>query len=314
MNDLCYNFLNARLEGKSVETARFLYKYRPFDEYSFDMLENEYLYLCKAKQLDDPSECKATFAIEDYYDTGNKLLSSRVVNDILEYLRQYCSDVNFDEMKNSVYRTMTMDEYVSPNCLQNISFAMQNLSTEINTDFFGNILERMQEPEIGRHMEKLLNLAYNARDEIGICSLSEIADSAEMWKNYASKSSGYCIEFDMKDYEYALEIFPVLYSDKRDTDILSTILFGLLGNFIFGLSAGEIAPDKSQYLRLFLTKNTIWQYQKEWRIIGNANEKIKSPKIKTIYVGENAAPENIEKMRLYCKANGIKLIQQGMEN
>lgn len=318
MNDFCSDFVNAWLEGKNVEIARFLYKYRPFDEYSFDMLDNAYLFLCKVKNLDDPSECTATLSIKDYYNVKTNLLSFYVVDNILEYLRPYCSGANFDEIKSLVYRTMTADGHVRKNYLMDISFSIQELAPEVNTvpfiNFLSSIPEQMQEPEMRKSIETLLSFAYNAREKMGICSLSEVSNSAEMWKNYADNSSGYCIEYDMKEYEHASDVFPVVYSDERNTDVFAAILFGLLGKFIFGISSGEIAPDKSQYARLFLTKNTIWQYQKEWRIIGDANEKIKAPKIKTIFVGENAASENIEKMRLYCKANGVELIQHGMEN
>ena len=283
-----------------------------------DMLENEYLFLCRAKNLDDPSECMATVAIEDYYNVKTNRLSFRVVDGILEYLRPYCSDANFGETKDLVYQTMTADGYVRRNYLMDISYMIQRLAPGVDTapfiNFLGNIPEKMQEPEIRRHIEKLLFLAYDARDEMGICSLSEVANSVEMWENYADNSSGYCIEYDMGEYEHAPDVFPVVYSDERDTDIFSAILYGLLGHYIFGMSAGKIATDKSQYVRLFLTKNTIWQYQKEWRIIGDANEKIKAPKIKTIYVGKNATSENVEKMRMYCKANDVELIQHRMEN
>ena len=309
--------INSRLNNNEVKIPMVLFKYRPFDQFSFDMLEKEYLFLCKAKNLDDPSECTTTLTFNDYYNATTNRLFLCVVDGILEHLRPYCSDVNFDEIKKLVYRTMAPDGYVKRNYLLEASFEIQELAPGVNTasfiNFLANIPEKMQEPEMRKDIEKLLFWAYNAREEMGICSLSEVANSAEMWENYAGSFSGYCIEYDMREYEHASDILPVVYSDERNTDIFSAILDGLLGKFIFGMSAGKIATDKSQYFRLFLTKNTIWQYQKEWRIIGNANEKIKSPKIKTIYVGENAAPENIEKMKLYCKANGVELIQHGME-
>ena len=45
-----------------------LFKYRPFDEYTFDMLENNYLFLCAAENLDDKSECDTTIDIKRYID------------------------------------------------------------------------------------------------------------------------------------------------------------------------------------------------------------------------------------------------------
>ena len=41
------------VEFKSPDS---LFKYRPFDDYTFDMLENKYLYLCPAENEDDETE------------------------------------------------------------------------------------------------------------------------------------------------------------------------------------------------------------------------------------------------------------------
>ena len=64
-NQTAINIINKKLHGKEIEYPKFLYKYRPFDEFSFDMIEHGYLYLCPAENLDDPSECKATLEIKD---------------------------------------------------------------------------------------------------------------------------------------------------------------------------------------------------------------------------------------------------------
>ena len=308
-----FNFLNARLNGQTVTLPKTLYKYRPFDEYAFDMLENEYLFLCKAEKLDDPSECIATLTLEDFYDVKTGRLSFRVVDGILHYLRPYCSEANYEKVRKLVYRTMTPDGYVRRNYLLEANFAMQVLAPGVDIapfiNFLGNIPEKMQEPEMGKNIEKLLFLAYDARQKMGICSLSELSDSREMWDNYADHSTGYCVEYSMDGYEYQSDLFPVVYADNRNTDIFSAILDGFLGKFISGMTNGQIDADKSQYIRLFLTKNTIWQYQKEWRIIGNANEKIKAPKISAVHIGKNISKENRIKMEQFCIPRNIALIQ-----
>ncbi len=312
MIDKQNDFINARLNGQKVNVPQSLYKYRPFDEHTFDMLENEYIFLCKAKNLDDPSECTATLTPDDYYDVNTNRLSYRVVDGILEHLRPYCSEANFDEIKNQVYLTMAPDGYVKRNYLLEASFVLQELAPDVNIapfiNFLGNIPEKMQEPEIGESIKKLLSLAYYAREDMGICSLSELSDFTEMWENYADNSSGYCIEYDVEGYVHALDVFPVVYSDERNTDILSAILGGFLGKFIFGMTNGQIDADKSRYFRLFLTKDTKWEYQKEWRILGKANEHMTAPKIKTIYIGKNASSDNRQKMREYCDRHNITLV------
>ncbi|MFA5561363.1 MAG: DUF2971 domain-containing protein [Eubacteriales bacterium] len=308
------DFLNARLNGQDVSLPKELYKYRPFDEYTLDMLENEYLFLCKAENLDDPSECTTSLTPEAYYDVKTNRLSYRVVDGILEYLRPYCLGSNFEDIRNQVYRTMAPDGYVKRDYLLDASFEMQKLAPSVDIapfiNFLGNIPEIMQEPEMGKNIEKLFSLAFYARQDMGICSLSELLNSHEMWENYADHSTGYCIEYSTDDYDHSGDIFPVVYSDERNTDILSAILGGLLGKFIFETTNGQIDADKSQYFQLFLTKNRKWKYQKEWRIIGQANEKLKSPKIQSIILGQNVSDTNRHKMQEYCNWHDISIIEQ----
>lgn len=314
MHNYCNEFVNAWLEGKEVEIPEFLYKYRPFDEHSFDMLENEYLYLCKARRLDDPSECKATVTLENYYDIKTKRLSRLVVDHIIEPLRTYCSDADFGKIKDLVYLTMTPDGRICRNRLLEIQFDIKRLAPNADVvkyvNLLGSIPEKMQELGMRRTVEKLLFLAYDAREEMGICSLSEHSNSPEMWEDYADGSSGYCIEYHTKGYERSEDIFPVSYTDRRNTDIVFAILAAMIGKLVQELSNGEMVTDKSQYFCLFLTKNTKWQHQKEWRIIGNAGEKAKAPPIKTIYVGRNAKPENAERIKKFCLERGIGFTQR----
>ncbi len=41
--------INDKMKGNTSTVPRTLFKYRPFDEHTYDMLENGYLYLCPAK-------------------------------------------------------------------------------------------------------------------------------------------------------------------------------------------------------------------------------------------------------------------------
>ena len=65
---------------------------------------------------------------------------------------------------------------------------------------------------------------------------------------------------------------------------------------ITGFSHGEIDADKTQFMRLFLTKNTKWEQQKEWRLIGVARGKMPAPTIKRIYLGRKVSFHNKQKM------------------
>ena len=125
MHNYCNEFVNAWLEGKEVEIPEFLYKYRPFDEHSFDMLENEYIYLCKARRLDDPSECKATYDLDDYYNIETGCVKSRAIDLILDYLRPYSTTQHFEIMRRLVNSAATPGGEISGSRLLMVAIDMQ---------------------------------------------------------------------------------------------------------------------------------------------------------------------------------------------
>ena len=79
--------------------------------------------------------------------------------------------------------------------------------------------------------------------------------------------------------------------------------------FIYNFSDKQIKTDISQYISLFVTKNLIWEYQKEWRLIGNAGEKAKAPQIKTVYLGYNVSSGNEKKIHDYFKDTNVNIIK-----
>lgn len=307
-------FINQKLSGQKPEIPQYLYKYRPFDGYTFDMLDNAYLYLCPAKNLDDPSECTVSFDMQDYFDFETNRLNFRCVELILEIIRPHTSEENFRHMKSVIARTITPDGYVKRNWLLDASFELQKYAPSEDcialVNWLGNIPGMLDSPTIRPQMEKLFLAAYKARDDMGICSLSVLDNDAEMWENYTDGSAGYCVEFDMTDYEHSEAIFPVVYDDERLNNIAMTIMSDFIAQMIYGISNGQLQADRSNYVRMFLTKAKKWDYQLEWRILGDAKERITAPKIKTIYLGKNISEKNRQAMQQYCAEHGIACMQR----
>lgn len=107
MNEI--DFINAKMNRQNVPIPQFLYKYRPFDEHTFDMLDNAYVYLCPAERLDDPSECKVDFTVQDFYDLKTNRLTFKGVEMILSYIKPYTTEENFQQVifRLSIKRVQT---------------------------------------------------------------------------------------------------------------------------------------------------------------------------------------------------------------
>ena len=131
-NQTAINIINQKMHGKKKEYPKFLYKYRPFDEFTFDMLENNYLYLCPAEKLDDPSECKVSLEMQDLYDLETNQLKFKCIAGILDYIKPYTSEENFEKVREVVSRVITPNGYVKRNWLLDASFELQEFVPDVN--------------------------------------------------------------------------------------------------------------------------------------------------------------------------------------
>lgn len=313
------SFLNKCIENKEeVSRPTSFFKYRPFDEFAFDMLENDYIYLCPAEKLDDQSECVTTINMENYYDIVNDSLRRECVEQIMKMIKPYMSEDNYELAINEMYRIMTPSFNMRNNFLLDYSFELQKMCPNVDIapviNWLVNIPKMLDDPKIKPQIEMLLLKGLNARKETGICSLAESCDIQEMWDNYADNESGYCIEYDLSDYEFNNMLFPVVYEDNKETNLVMQIVATFLGQMIFQLSNKQVDSDRSQFLRLFLTKETKWAYQKEWRLIDGAGIKLKAPKIKRIIMGRNISLTNFEALNNICNLKSIKLTKRGEQN
>ena len=99
-----------------------------------------------------------------------------------------------------------------------------------------------------------------------------------MWSHYADGHKGFCIEYDFKDLKNINNLLPVAYS----TDRPSIPLESKYNNS----KDMNTEVTKALYIAL-LTKDNIWEYENEWRIIISATEgkNIEMPPISAIYLG-----------------------------
>lgn len=302
-------YINSKLSGKKPESPQFLYKYRPFDKFTFDMLDKGYVYLCPANLLDDPSECTVDFSWRENYDEKREELTANTLDFILNLIKPYSAIENSQIAKDALKDIKTPDGFIKKDYLQQLSPVLQQVGSGQNTDFVMSIIKTMTDsfdkPEVHKFIEKKLGLAFGARESMGICSLSELKDSEDMWQNYASNSTGYCVEYDMRQYKHLPLLYPVVYKDLRETNIVRILIAEIIGEVILTFSQGKLNADRSQYVQLFLTKDTKWAYQKEWRILGDACQQLAAPKINSIILGRNMSELDKTKMISYCKSHNI---------
>lgn len=306
-------FLNEKMRthGKySAGMPKSLYKYRPFDRFSFDMLENKYIYLCRVADLDDPAECRMEIDMKELLDFDRSGSMRGVVDRVFDFLRPHTTPENFEIVKSSVCQLVRRGTIQSSSLSDWACEVQKYLSEDVDITYVVNLMKMisaaLSTPAVPNYMATMVKGALDAREYMGVCSLSECCDSDRMWESYADGGRGYCVEYDTDTVGHDT-LFPVVYSEKPERNILDSIMNDYLEAMIENMDGGPRSKDRSQTLRLFLTKDVKWNYQREWRIIGDAGERKDAPGIRRIILGRNVSIENERTMTIFCGGRNIKL-------
>lgn len=273
---------------------KFLYKYKSIDEngYTFDLLENDLIFLSNVNNLNDLYEG------EIFYD--NKELFYNIFNSYILPDFMTISKYNHDQkeqIKNSenpYLETMKLIYETDLDINPEISF---NEFKDVLSNFFLDIFDDTYKK--GNDASK---------ENTYLTCFSENHDIKLMWAHYTDYNKGICIKYNIKDYENLMHIcYPIKYEDGYD-------LTEELSNFKEHIIKLKFDP--------YLKKETDWNYENEWRILLFNNEIflrsvlkigekyfLKLPKPSAIYLGKKIDSENKQKIFDICKKREISLYQ-----
>lgn len=220
--------------------------------------------------------------------------------DVLDFIGYNLRGAIQDGTGFSLYRYMPANYFN----IRNIETQTIHLSPNgyLNDVYEG--LPSIDNPDDYYKLAKLKELAY-------MTCLTEDNDNMLMWSHYANSHQGICVEYNLKQLDkdpFAIidHLFPVIYGDhriiRRDADSLLSSYKEL--NKAIGehyVYDGEETLDN--LIPLFLTKSSVWQYEKEWRILYtrknmyDADDEVlyscnlPFPCVKNVYLGYRIHPE-----------------------
>ncbi len=272
-----------------------LYKYRSFDKYTKDTITNNYIFLCPANKLDDQFECEVNF--DEALISKNGKIKKSFTNEIIDLIGEFPSSYSKKELKKYINSCLNNKNNIDINkaIKNNNQTYSENEKKDILNSFSILSTNIWKEPNTQNLLKELITDTLNIKNSKGIGSLSEIKNSQIMWEMYSNNYKGYCIEYDTSsNLNMKINTFPVIYGNKKDTDILIIIIGMIIEELVNQLSKGSINQiDKSiKYVYIFLTKYKEWSFQKEWRILGEKDTKFPAPPIKAIYLGKHCSKTN----------------------
>ena len=162
------------------EIPQYLYKYRPFDEYTIDMFKNKYIFLCKAENLDDETECNVSLDMSKYINLERGEVSIKLIDIFNTYLSDLTNNKNITEQLKINKDWISLDELKEN--IKNTDEFRNNIENQNTIEKMFESIQTWFETENSNVLNPIINVGINAKKEIGICSLSENYDDEEMWE------------------------------------------------------------------------------------------------------------------------------------
>jgi len=144
----------------------------------------------------------------------------------------------------------------------------------------------------GKYSKVYKMLAQNIDRAYRVGCLSTDYKNRLMWSHYADSHKGFCIEYDFcaeVDIQNEMLVLPVIYSKER-VKIPWDVVMAYANR-----EERDFTKEKRIMLELLVTKDKIWEYENEWRVIVTnvkGKENIKMPPISCIYIGALCCPKN----------------------
>ena len=246
-----YFSVDSRNIDKAMLTKRLnmpskLYRYRPLENEKrfIDEVENAHIYMANPKTFNDPFDSSSVLRIEELRH------SEMVKNKFREIFKRFADR----RVVRDVFNHKDWFERLGAYCSY---CAMQENGLKYTDDEFENIAKQY----LRREFEKLNEYINELTGSLSrVVCFTESNTNLPMWTHYAVKHSGVCLEYDIPKIGNAYFIdrmFPVFYVKELPNGIK--------------LPVEENINREASSDYLLLHKLDDWSYEKEWRLVYNAN-------------------------------------------
>lgn len=260
-----------------------LYKYRAFNDHTWESLKNDTLYVQVTSKQNDLKEANIFITPEAEASVWQHLYDGlRQDYGLPEATVRSLPDV-FERM-NVRYGKQLEADLANPDSM--ISLVAKEVLRQMDISFTA-LMEEVRK---------------SAREMFSICSFSAVMDNNLMWGHYAASNEGCCIEYDFKqlgsEHPHNALMFPVIYVDDNRVYV--------------NHYNPEEGVDRSAGMFAATLKDQEWKYEHEWRRLFLAKDGGKVHKMvkpSAVYMGARIADENKDRLIDLCKSRGITLYQ-----
>ena len=234
-----------------------LFRYRPCDEsmpekleQQIDSFEKDTIYAVSADKFNDPYDTLVRYDLNAIKEYISSLLTCDTISQMKVFLEQ---GNDFPELVKKSYPV----EFVENAKKHLLAF---------DPEAMGKSLEEYKKQMIQSIDFWYPILAHVNKMFVTIACFCESVQSIAMWSHYAHFHQGFALEYNfrptlIKGIENC-GIYPVIYDDERfdASSYMATTFIRFMGNNIPN-------PDILSHIKCSLHKATLWDYEKEWRLL-----------------------------------------------
>ena len=224
------------------------------------------------------------------FNTSEEMLKSKL-NDCLT--RMSSDSINAYPDLNLMYGTSYDADEISTVALISNEFYPENNNKVIQMERTFYTFEKTLK-------EKITNSFF-------VGCLAENYKNRLMWSHYADSHKGFCIEYDYSNYKCKDIIpFPVCYSEN---------LVMIPWKYVINQNKENMHKATKEMMRALFTKDAIWSYENEWRILIPQSEEqsLKMPPISYIYIGAMCEEKNKHELIKIAKELNVPIKQMTID-
>lgn len=194
-------YLDSFKDLQKIQRPKYLYKYRKANQYTIDMLENDYLWCTSVEEYNDPYEGHFNTSFLIFF---KNFIGKEIKDNVSDKQYEYFMNIKTEE---ELLKHIEMEfHFFDSKEIKNVILKYKNYLKTKNDE-----------------TRQLVKRSYK------ICSLSEHYDNILMWSHYANFHKGVCLKYnteDLKKYLYkvnysanVLELTNIIRADKTIGDL-----------------------------------------------------------------------------------------------
>lgn len=291
-----------------------IFKYRPCDQYSFDMLKQQYLYATFPNKSIDDSDSLIRIGMTE---EERQRLEKFFIYHLYE-ICYYNIEPKGMQPKKHKYR-LSMCRSKQKQLIKEYNTMKKNNIPFAITDEVRKVLQKFEEPEFENAFETwVTNACQHLRNNLLVCCISDTNNNRKNWEDYSKGFSGFCIEYDLQDNydmhksKYIGNLFKMSYYVEDNFPTISVtdmIILTEMQRLGYKINTKEFYIN---VLKCSLNKNQDYWQEQEWRILSMQSH---IPfKIKAVYIGHNCAKHNAARILNICKEQNIPVYQERLND